>query len=91
MSPTGDYDAQSLTKRQKGPEPEFNETFIFTIAHDEIPQASMTFSIKSGKQVLGWFSLGRNFSGSREERHWQRLAESSDVTLRQWQKLLGVG
>eukprot|EP00794_Sanderia_malayensis_P020251 gene20251-22234_t len=91
LGPTGKCEGQSITKSRKGPEPEYNETFMFTMGHKEIPQVVLTISLRSGGRVLGWFSLGRNYTGSREERHWKRLAENSDVTLRQWHKLLGVG
>lgn len=79
--------SQSVTKRRTGIEPEFNETFIFTMGLDEIPQVSLMFSLKTGNTVVGWFSLGRNFSGAREERQWSVLCETSDVPLRQWQRL----
>lgn len=57
---------------------------------DEIPQVALTISLKTGNMVVGWFSLGRNFSGTREERHWNVLCETSDVTLRQWQRLISA-
>ena len=79
-----------MTKRRNGPEPEFNETFIFTVGHDEIPQVALTFSVKTGSTVIGWFSLGRNYSGTREEKHWKALYENSDVSVRQWQRLIGA-
>ena len=86
-----DFSTQSITKRRNGPEPEFNETFIFTMGHEEIPEVALTFSLKTGNAVVGWFSLGRNFSGEREERHWNALYENSDITVRQWQRLLSAG
>ena len=61
------------------------------MGHDEIPEFALTFSLKTGNTVLGWFSLGRNFSGTREERMWNALAENCDVTLRQWIRLLSAG
>eukprot|EP00795_Rhopilema_esculentum_P003062 gene3062-1346_t len=85
-----DFATQGTTKRKKGPEPEFEETFIFTMGHDEIPEVALTLSLKTGNTVIGWFSLGRNYSGTREERTWKALYENSDVTLRQWLRLLSA-
>ena len=87
---TDNFSTQSVTKRKNGPEPEFNETFIFTMGHDEIPQVGISFSLKTGNTVVGWFSLGRNYSGTREERQWNALCENSDVTVRQWQRLISA-
>ena len=59
-------------------DPEYNENFVFQIIEFELPSVSLMFSVVNikkmrRKEIIGWFSMGRDNTGEDEEAHWKEM------------------
>ena len=76
-------------------DPEFNETFVFQIIEFDLPSVSLMFSIMNikkmrRKEIVGWFSIGRDNTGEEELIHWREMLEAKGRPVRKWHVLSAV-
>ncbi len=76
-------------------DPEYNETFVFQIIEFDLPSVSFMFSIINikkmrRKEILGWFSMGRDNTSEEELMHWREMLEAKGKTVRKWHVLTAV-
>ncbi|XP_032238358.2 synaptotagmin-16 isoform X2 [Nematostella vectensis] len=76
-------------------DPEFNETFVFQIIEFELPSVSLMFSVVNikkmrRKEIMGWFSMGRDNTGEDEESHWKEMIEGKGKAVKRWHVLSAV-
>ena len=76
-------------------DPEFNETFVFQIIEFDLASISLMFSIiyikkMRRKEIIGWFSLGRDNTSEEELLHWREMLEGKGKKVRKWHVLRAV-
>ena len=76
-------------------DPEFNETFVFQIIEFDLASISLMFSIiyikkMRRKEIIGWFSLGRDNTSEEELLHWREMLEGKGKKVRKWHVLSAV-
>lgn len=76
-------------------DPEYNETFVFQIIEFDLPSVSFMFSIINikkmrRKEILGWFSMGRDNTSEEELMHWKEMLEAKGKTVRKWHVLTAI-
>ncbi|XP_065064081.1 synaptotagmin-16-like isoform X4 [Rhopilema esculentum] len=76
-------------------DPEYNETFVFQIIEFDLPSVSFMFSIINikkmrRKEILGWFSMGRDNTSEEELLHWKEMLEAKGKTVRKWHVLTAI-
>ncbi|KAK3715065.1 hypothetical protein QZH41_012134, partial [Actinostola sp. cb2023] len=76
-------------------DPEFNETFVFQIIEFELPSVSLMFSVVNikkmrRKEIVGWFSMGRDNTGEDEESHWKEMSTGKGKPIKRWHVLSAV-
>ncbi|KAK2554173.1 Synaptotagmin-14 [Acropora cervicornis] len=70
-------------------DPEYNENFVFQIIEFELPSVSLMFSVVNikkmrRKEIIGWFSMGRDNTGEDEEAHWKEMIEAKGQPRKRW-------
>lgn len=74
-------------------DPEYNESFVYEISERDLSDVTLMFSViaiskaRKKKEMLGWFSLGKNYSGQEEIRHWNDMIQSKEQKISQWHNL----
>ena len=76
-------------------DPEYNENFVFQIIEFELPSVSLMFSVVNikkmrRKEIIGWFSMGRDNTGEDEEAHWKEMIEAKGQPRKRWHILSAV-
>ena len=76
-------------------DPEYNETFVFQIIEFDLSSVSLMFSIMNikkmrRKEIIGWFSIGRDNTSEEELIHWREMLEGKGKKLRKWHVLSAV-
>ena len=94
VSPTGKQVAKSKTTIRKSmADPEYNESFVYEISERDLSDVTLMFSViaiskaRKKKEMIGWFSLGKNYSGQEEIRHWNDMIQSKEQKISQWHNL----
>lgn len=83
VSSLGQEIARSKTTIRRGqPNPTFKETFVFQVALFQLPDVSLLVSVYNKrsikrKEMIGWFSLGRNSTGEEEKSHWNDMRDAN--------------
>ena len=76
-------------------DPEYNETFVFQIIEFDLAIVSLMFSILNikkmrRKEIMGWFSIGRDNTSEEELLHWKEMLEAKGQKVRKWHVLSAV-
>ncbi|XP_015781847.1 synaptotagmin-14 [Tetranychus urticae] len=94
VSSSGQEIARSKTSVRRGqPNPTFKETFLFQVALFQLPDVTLLISVYNKrsmkrKEMIGWFSLGRNSTGEEEKSHWNDMKETRGEQIARWHVLL---
>lgn len=80
MTGRGKRVAKSKTTiRRSMADPEFNESFVFQMSEPDLQEVTLVFSIicisktRKKKDVLGWFTMGKEANGLDEIDHWEEM------------------
>ena len=94
LSSSGKQVAKSKTTIRKSmADPEYNETFMYEISEKDLQLQTLTFAViaisktRKRKEMIGWFSLGKNHSGQDEIRHWNDMIQEKEQTVIRWHTL----
>lgn len=74
-------------------DPEYNESFMYEISEKDLQLVTLTIEVitiskaRKKKEMIGWFSLGKNFSGQEEIRHWNDMIQEKEQTISCWHTL----
>lgn len=74
-------------------DPEYNESFVYEISENDLPEMTLMFSViaiskaRKKKEMLGWFALGKNYSGQEEIRQWNDMIQQKEQKISQWHTL----
>ncbi|XP_065661192.1 synaptotagmin-16 isoform X3 [Hydra vulgaris] len=77
-------------------DPDYKETFVFQIIEFDLSSVSLMFSIivikkMRRKEILGWFSLGKDNTSEDELKHWREMLHEKGKPVRRWHVLSAVG
>lgn len=94
VSPSGKEAAKSKTTIRKSmADPEYNESFVYEISENDLPETTLMFSViaisktRKKKEVIGWFALGSRPSGEGESRQWNDMIQQKEQKISQWHTL----
>ncbi|KAK1798352.1 hypothetical protein P4O66_007815 [Electrophorus voltai] len=73
-------------------DPFYNESFSFRVAHEELSEVSLVFTVyghnmKSSNDFVGRVVIGQFSTGPAETTHWRRLLRSQRTPVEQWHSL----
>ena len=74
-------------------DPEYNESFMYEISEKDLQLVTLTIDViaiskaRKKKETLGWFSLGKNYSGQEEIRHWNDMIQEKEQNINRWHTL----
>ena len=84
------------TPRRHMVDPEYNEMFLFQLPEQELNSVTVLITVKSvskklGRKVrIGRVSLGQNYSGDEELRHWYEMTRSKEKSIVRWHRISEV-
>ncbi|XP_015755323.1 PREDICTED: synaptotagmin-16-like isoform X4 [Acropora digitifera] len=94
LSSSGKQVAKSKTTIRKSmADPEYNESFIFEISETDLHRVTLSVAViaisraRKKKEMIGWFSLGKNYSGQEEIRHWNDMIQEKEQNICRWHTL----
>jgi len=94
LSSSGKQVAKSKTTIRKSmADPEYNESFMYEISEKDLQLVTLTIAViaisktRKKKELIGWFSLGKNFSGQEEIRHWNDMIQEKEQNINRWHTL----
>lgn len=94
LSSSGKQVAKSKTTIRKSmTDPEYNESFMYEISEKDLQLVTLTIAViaisktRKKKEMIGWFSLGKNFSGQEEIRHWNDMIQEKEQNINRWHTL----
>ncbi|XP_020891978.1 synaptotagmin-16 isoform X2 [Exaiptasia diaphana] len=94
VAPSGKEAAKSKTTIRKSmADPEYNESFVYEISENDLPETTLMFSViaiskaRKKKEVIGWFALGSRPSGEEESRQWNDMIQQKEQKISQWHTL----
>lgn len=94
LSSSGKQVAKSKTTIRKSmADPEYNESFIFEISETDLHRVTLSVAViaisraRKKKEMIGWFSLGKNYSGQEEIRHWNDMIQEKEQNISRWHTL----
>ena len=68
--------------------PTFEETFYFPAIEFELAGLTLVFSVYCKrfrkKELMGWFSIGRESTGEREQLHWDEMIAARGEPIKGW-------
>ncbi len=68
--------------------PTFEETFYFPAIEFELAGLTLVFSVYCKKfrkkELIGWFGIGRESTGEREQLHWDEMIDARGEPIRGW-------
>lgn len=71
--------------------PVFEETFYLPAIEFELPDLTVVFSVYCKrfrrKELIGWFGIGRESTGEREQLHWDEMIGSRGEPIKGWYTL----
>lgn len=71
--------------------PVFEETFYLPAIEFELPDLTVIFSVYCKrfrrKELIGWFGIGRESTGEREQLHWDEMIGSRGEPIKGWYTL----
>lgn len=65
-------------------DPEFNESFIFQTSEVDLREVTILFTVisisktRKKKEVIGWFTMGKEATGLEEIEHWEEMMEKKE-------------
>lgn len=74
-------------------DPEYNESFMYEISEKDLQLVTLNVVViaiskaRKKKQMIGWFSLGKKFSGQEEIRHWNDMIQEKEQSISRWHTL----
>lgn len=74
-------------------DPEYNESFMYEISEKDLHMVTLTIAViaisktRKKKGMIGWFSLGKNYSGQEEIRHWNDMIQEKEQNISRWHVL----
>lgn len=85
LSSRGKKVAKSKTTiRRNMTDPEFNESFIFQTSEVDLREVTILFTVisisktRKKKEVIGWFTMGKEATGLEEIEHWEEMMEKKE-------------
>jgi len=94
LSTSGKQVAKSKTTIRKSmADPEYNESFMYEISEKDLQLVTLTIAViaiskaRKKKEMIGWFSLGKNYSGQEEIRHWNDMIQEKEQNINCWHTL----
>ena len=68
--------------------PTFEETFYFPAIEFELSGLTLIFSVYykkfRKKELIGWFGIGRESTGDREQLHWDEMIDARGEAIKGW-------
>lgn len=74
-------------------DPEYNESFMYEISEKDLQLVTLTIAVitisraRKRKDMIGWFSMGKNSSGQEEIRHWNDMIQEKEQKISRWHSL----
>lgn len=65
-------------------DPEFNESFVFQTSEVDLREVTVLFTVisisktRKKKEVIGWFTMGKEATGLEEIEHWEEMMEKKE-------------
>ena len=65
-------------------DPEFNESFVFQTSEVDLREVTILFTVisisktRKKKEVIGWFTMGKEATGLEEIEHWEEMMEKKE-------------
>ena len=65
-------------------DPEFNESFVFQTSEVDLREVTILFTVisisktRKKKEVIGWFTMGKEATGLEEIDHWEEMMEKKE-------------
>ena len=65
-------------------DPEFNESFVFQTSEVDLREVTTLFTVisisktRKKKEVIGWFTMGKEATGLEEIEHWEEMMEKKE-------------